>query len=47
MREADEEERLELEQKQITSTPVAPVISNLNDEDLVAEMRRRAEVKQQ
>jgi sec-independent protein translocase protein TatA len=47
MREADEEERLELEQKQLAPTPSAPVISNLNDEDLISEMRRRAEVKQQ
>jgi len=48
MREADEEERLELEQKQFNSpTPLAPPqVSNLSDEDMLAEMRRRAEVKQ-
>ena len=48
MREADEEERLELEQKQFNNpTPLAPPqVSNLSDEDSLAEMRRRAEVKQ-
>jgi sec-independent protein translocase protein TatA len=47
MREADEEERVEAERKLLTPTPPAPAISNLNDEDLLAELRRRAEVKQQ
>jgi sec-independent protein translocase protein TatA len=47
MREAEEEERLELEQKQISPTPLAaPQVSNMSDEDLMAEMRRRAQVKQ-
>jgi len=47
MREADEEERLEQEQKQLNSTPVAaPQINSMSDEQLAAEMRRRAEVKQ-
>jgi sec-independent protein translocase protein TatA len=47
MREADEEERLEQQQKQINSTPVAvPQINSMSDEQLAAEMRRRAEVKQ-
>jgi len=47
MREAEEEERLELEQKQFNPTPlVPPQVNNLSDEDLLAEMRRRAEVKQ-
>jgi sec-independent protein translocase protein TatA len=47
MREAEEEERLELEQKQFNPTPLAPPqINNMSDEDLLAEMRRRAEVKQ-
>lgn len=47
MREADEEERLEQQQKQINSTPVAaPLTNSLSDDDLAAEMRRRAEVKQ-
>jgi sec-independent protein translocase protein TatA len=47
MREADEEERLEQEQKQLNSTPVAaPQINSMTDEQLAAEGRRRAEVKQ-
>ena len=46
MREADEEERLEQEQKQLNSTPVAPQINSMSDDQLAAEMRRRAEVKQ-
>jgi len=47
MREAEEEERIELQQKQFNPTPVAaPQISSLNDEELAAEMRRRAELKQ-
>ncbi len=47
MREADEEERLELEQKQFSPTPLAPPqVNNLSDEDMLAELRRRAEVKQ-
>ena len=47
MREAEEEEALETEQRrQISSTPVAPQINAMTDEDLLAEMRRRAEVKQ-
>jgi sec-independent protein translocase protein TatA len=47
MREAEEEEKLEQENKQLNSTPVAaPQISNMSDEALLEEMRRRAEVKQ-
>ena len=48
MREAEEEERIEQQQKQINSTaPVAaPQINSMSDEELAAEMRRRAEVKQ-
>jgi sec-independent protein translocase protein TatA len=47
MREAEEEERLEQAQKQINPTPLAPPqISNMSDEDLMAEMRRRGQVKQ-
>jgi len=45
MREADEEERIEEQQKQINPTPVAPQINAISDEQLAAEMRRRAEVK--
>lgn len=43
MRDSEEEERLEREQKQINA---APRISNMSDEELAAEMRRRAAVKQ-
>ena len=46
MREAEDEERAEQEQRQLNSTPVAPQINSLSDEQLAAEMRRRAEVKQ-
>ena len=45
MREAEEEERLEKQQKQINSAP-APQINSISDDELAAEMRRRAEVKQ-
>ena len=46
MKEADEEERLEEQQKQLNSTPVAaPQINSVSDEQLAAETRRRAEVK--
>lgn len=45
MREADEEERLEEQQKQLNPTPIAPQINAMSDEQLAAEMRRRAEVK--
>ena len=41
MREAEEEERLEAEQKQVSSNVNAPQISAMTDEDLIAEMRRR------
>jgi len=47
MREAEDEERVEQEQRQLNSTPVpAPQINSMSDEQLAAEMRRRAEVKQ-
>ena len=47
MREAEEEERIEQEQKRLNQNQVAqPQISSMSDEDLIAEMRRRAEVKQ-
>ena len=47
MREAEEEEQAEAEKRrQMASNPAAPQISAMNDEDLVAEMRRRAEAKQ-
>lgn len=47
MREAEEEERKEQEQKQLSQNQNMPQINAMNDEDLLAEMRRRAEVKQQ
>ena len=46
MREAEEEEKREAEQKQLASTPAAPQVSNISDEALMEEMRRRAEAKQ-
>lgn len=48
MREAEEEERAELQQKQMNPTPslAAPQVSGMSDEELLLEMRRRAEVKQ-
>jgi sec-independent protein translocase protein TatA len=45
MKEAEDEERMEQQQKQINSTPIAPQINAMSDEQLAAEMRRRAEVK--
>ncbi len=49
MREADEEERAEQQQKQINPTAnftAAPPLSGMSDEELVIEMRRRAETRQ-
>lgn len=46
MREAEEEERVEEEKRKISSVN-APQINAMSDEALLAEMRRRAEVKQQ
>lgn len=50
MREAEQEEQLELQQKQINPMPLNPVaapqISSMSDEELMLEMRRRAEAKQ-
>ena len=46
MREAEEEERLEQQQKQINSPLAAPQINSMSDDELAAETRRRAEVKQ-
>jgi len=44
MREAEEEERIEQTQRQIDSPVIsAPVVTNVSDEELTAEMRRRAE----
>ncbi|MCU1288634.1 MAG: Sec-independent protein translocase protein TatA [Acidobacteria bacterium] len=47
LREAEEDERIENEKRQsIDSNQNAPQINAMNDEDLVAEMRRRAEARQ-
>ncbi|CAN5589804.1 hypothetical protein BH20ACI4_BH20ACI4_31230 [soil metagenome] len=46
MREAEEEERIEQEQKQINSNVAAPQITAMSDEEVMSEMRRRAEAKQ-
>ena len=46
MREAEEEERIEQEQKQINSNAPAPQISAMSDEEVLSEMRRRAGAKQ-
>ena len=43
MREAEEEETAE---QQKLSSPAAPQISQMSDEALMEEMRRRAEAKQ-
>lgn len=44
MKEAEEEEKLEQRQKQINTAPIAPQITSMTDDELAAEMRRRAEV---
>jgi len=47
MREAEEEEQAEEEKRrQISSNPAAPQINAMSDEEVLAEMRRRAEAKQ-
>lgn len=43
MREADEEEAAE--RGKISSDPAAPQITQMSDEEVMAEMRRRSEVK--
>lgn len=45
MREAEEEERMEQQQQQISNV-APPQIKAMSDEEIMAEMRRRAEVKQ-
>lgn len=45
MREADEEERVEQEQK-LVNPPITPQVSAMTDEELMAEIRRRAQIKQ-
>ena len=44
MREAEEEEKAEAQR--LSSNTAAPQITNMSDEALMEEMRRRAEVKQ-
>ena len=46
LREAEEDERLEQEKKQLNPNVAAPQINAVSDEELTAEMRRRAEAKQ-
>jgi sec-independent protein translocase protein TatA len=47
MREAEEEEQVEEERRRrLAANPAAPQINAMSDEDLLAEMRRRAEMKQ-
>ena len=46
LREAEEDERLEQEKKQLNSNVAAPQINAVSDEELMSEMRRRAEAKQ-
>lgn len=46
MREAEEEEKMEQEQKKMASNTSAPQINAMSDEALMEEMRRRAEAKQ-
>ena len=45
MREAEEDEAAEQQQKQLANT-APPQISNMSDEALMEEMRRRVEAKQ-
>lgn len=46
MREAEEEEAA-AQRAKLDAKPAAPQISQMTDEDLMAEMRRRVEAKQQ
>jgi sec-independent protein translocase protein TatA len=46
MREAEEEEKIEQQNKQLGNTPSAPQVAGVSDEALLEEMRRRAEAKQ-
>ena len=47
MREAEEEEKAEAQKReQVAASPAAPQISAMSDEEILAEMRRRAESKQ-
>ena len=46
LREAEEEERADAEAKKLSSNAATPQITNMSDEALMEEMRRRAEAKQ-
>ena len=47
MRDAEEEEQAENDKRrQLASNPAAPQITAMSDEEIMAEMRRRAEAKQ-
>lgn len=47
MREAEEEEKAEAQKReQVAASAAAPQISAMSDEEILAEMRRRAESKQ-
>jgi sec-independent protein translocase protein TatA len=46
LREAEEDEQTEAQKQQIAATTAAPQISAMTDEEILAEMRRRAESKQ-
>jgi sec-independent protein translocase protein TatA len=45
MREAEEEEKMEKDQN-VLGTPEKPLVSSVSDEQLLEELRRRAEAKQ-
>ncbi len=47
MREVDEEEPIESTRKKVNPASFAPQVTDVSDEELVAEMRRRAIAKQQ
>jgi sec-independent protein translocase protein TatA len=46
MREAEEEEKLEQQNKQLSNPPSTPQVAGVSDEALLEELRRRAEAKQ-
>ena len=46
MREAEEEEKAELEKRQFDGAGKAPQVTSVSDEELLDDLRRRAEAKQ-
>ena len=46
LREAEEEEKADAEAKKLSSNAATPQITDMSDEALMEEMRRRAEAKQ-